>query len=44
MNIKMGETFCKLLEKAITDEKEAIKGYEEFQEKLMPGIASILQL
>ena len=31
-------TFCELLEKAITDEKEAIKGYEELEkiENLYP--------
>lgn len=33
-------TFCELLDKAITDEKEAIKGYDEFQEELIPGIAA----
>lgn len=30
--VKMEETFCELLEKAIIDEKEAIEGYEKFKE------------
>ena len=28
----MAEKFCKLLENAITDEKEAIEGYQKFSE------------
>lgn len=27
----MAEKFCELLEKAITDEEEAIKGYQKFR-------------